>query len=36
MEEKIEHELMQQGAVISDDLNTFGSIKGFENTCRML
>lgn len=35
MEEKIEHELMQQGAVISDDLNTFGSIKGFENTCRM-
>lgn len=35
MEEKIEHELMQQGAAISDDLNTFGSIKGFENTCRM-
>lgn len=35
MEEKIEHELMQQSASISDDLNTFGSIKGFENTCRM-
>ncbi len=35
MEEKNEHELMQQGIAISDELNTFGSIKGFENTCRM-